>query len=151
MPEKLGTNRSARRGQRQNKSRNAAEPGNARNRKCNPWQVNYPSLGPLEFFRRDEIAPDQFAKNSAQRKDHINPDRDRHRINSGIVKNHGGSKAMPQFFRHQQRRDDGGVVPNVERASEHLRDDGRECGDEKSVAARARRKLVCHGIVHGRK
>jgi hypothetical protein len=32
-----------------------------------------------------------------------------------------------------------------------LRDDGRERGDEKSVAARARRKFVCHGIVHGRK
>src|ERR1700704_6145595 len=64
MPEKLGTDRSACRGQRKNKSGNAAKPGNARNGKRNPWQVNYPTLGPLEFSRRDGIAPDQFAKNS---------------------------------------------------------------------------------------
>src|SRR6266446_10933896 len=109
MPEKLGTDRSPRRGETKNESGNAAEPRHARNRKSNPWQVNYPSLGPLEFFRGDGIAPDQFAKNSAQRKDHINPDRDRHRINCGIVKNYGGSEAMPQFFGHQQGRDDNGV------------------------------------------
>jgi len=58
---------------------------------------------------------------------------------------------MPQFFRHQQRRDDNGVVPDVERTPEHLRDDGRERSDEKAKAARARRQLVVHGIVHGRK
>src|SRR5205814_7566742 len=141
MPEKLGTNRSARRGQRQNKSRNAAEPGHARNRKSNPWQVNYAPLSPIDFFRHDWVAPDHFAKNSAQRKNHINPDRDRHWINCGIVKNHGGSEAMPQFIRHQQRLDDNGVVPDVERTSEHLRDDGRERSDEKAITARARRTL----------
>src|SRR6266480_2783740 len=151
MPEKLRTNRIARRGQRKNKRGNAAKPGNARNGKSNPWQMDDPTLGLIEFFRRDRVAFDQFAINSAQGKDDINPDRDRHRINRGIVKNYCRSEAMPQFFRHQQWRDDDGVVPNVERASEHLRDDRREGGDEKAVAARARRKLVCHGIVHGRK
>ena len=45
---------------------------------------------------------------------------------------------MPQLLRHQQRRDDGGVVPNIERTSEHLRDDGCQCGDEKAETARAR-------------
>ena len=116
----MRTNRIARRGQRKNKRGNAAKPGNARNGKSNPWQMDDPTLGLIEFFRRDRIAFDQFAINSAERKDHINPDRDRHRINCGIVKNHGGSKAIPRFFRHQQRRDDDGVVPDIESAAEDL-------------------------------
>ena len=95
MPEKLRTNRIARRGQRKNKRGNAAKPGNARNGKSNPWQMDDPTLGLIEFFRRDRIAFDQFAINSAWRKDDINPDHDRHRINRGIVKDYRSSEAMP--------------------------------------------------------
>ncbi len=68
MPEKLRTNRIARRGQCKNKRGNAAKPRNARNGKSNPWQMNHPPLGLIEFLWRDGVALDQFAINSTQRK-----------------------------------------------------------------------------------
>ena len=93
MPEKLRANRIAGGGQRKNKGGNAAKPGHARNREGNPWQMHNSSLGLFKFFRRDGVAFDQFAKNSAQRKDDINPERDRYRIDRRIVKNHGGGES----------------------------------------------------------
>ena len=79
----------------------------------------------------------QPTKEISKRKNPFQPQINPGRVNNSIVKDNRGEEALSQRW-SEHRFDNGGVVPNIERAPENLRDQRRQCCEQKSVT-RARR------------
>lgn len=79
----------------------------------------------------------QPTKEISKRKNPFQPQINPDRVNNSVVKDNRGEEALSQRW-SKHRFDNRGVVPNIERAPENLRDQRRQCCEQKSVT-RARR------------
>ena len=91
----------------------------------------------------------QSMKGGRERTDPLHPKPDSERESDRVINNASMDKTLLQFRRGQHRLNDGGVIPNVEGASQNLGDKRRQRGDEQRVAATDLAYFV--GNVHGRK
>jgi hypothetical protein len=112
--------------ERAKKYRNAKQPRGRGNSCGKPWQMDDAATRSRKRFGIDHRSAPQPIEYGPQRKNALQPQPNPNRINNAIVNDDSQEKAMRESSCRQQRTDNSHIVPNVKRASEQLRNDGRE-------------------------
>ena len=105
--------------------------------------MNYPPANAIEIVRGNVLILGEFLKRRTKRQDQPNPNSDGCGIRDQIPNNDGIDETLFQTRRNQQGINYGHIVPNVERASDEMRNQWRECSNQQ--------RMSLQGTVHGLK